>query len=103
MSTPTVRQRSFYDAALTATERAEIDDARGIEGLEDEIAILRLRLREVLAERPEDLELLERGVRLLTQSLRAEHRLASREASGVTDAATRLFEQLAGMLREAIE
>jgi hypothetical protein len=95
--------RSFYDAALTEAERSELGDVRGIQGLEDEIAILRLRLREALAEHPDDLQLIERGVRLLVQSLLAEHRLSSREARGLTDAVTAVFEQLAGTLREAIE
>ena len=96
-------RRSFYHAALTEAERAGIAAARDIEGLEDEIAILRLRLREALAEHPEDLQLVERGVRLLIQSLLAEHRLSSKEAHGLTDAVTGVFEQLAGTLREAIE
>jgi hypothetical protein len=60
-------------------------------------------LREALAGHPEDVELVERGVRLLIQSLLAEHRISSKEASGVTDAVTVAIEQLAGVLREAVE
>jgi len=96
-------RRSFYDTALSEAERAELADARDIEGLVDEIAILRIRLREALAEHPEDLALAERGVRLLIQSLLAQHRLSSKEARGLTDAVTAVFEQLAGTLREAVE
>ena len=96
-------RRSFYEAALTAAERDDLLEARSVEGLQDEIAILRLRLREALAGHPEDVELVERGVRLLIQSLLAEHRISSKEASGVTDAVTVAIEQLAGVLREAVE
>ncbi len=95
--------RSFYETALSRADRVELEAARDIQGLEDEIAILRLRLRDALAAHPDDLELVERGVRLLVQSLLADYRLSSREAEGVTDAMTVLIEQIAGSLREAIE
>ena len=102
MSAATMRG-SFYEAALSEADRADLPAARGIEGLEDEIAILRLRLRDAVAAHPDDLEVIERGVRLLVQSLLAEHRLSSREAKGVTDSATVFIEQFARTLREAIE
>jgi hypothetical protein len=102
MSALTTR-RSFYDAALTEADREELAAARGVEGLQDEIAVLRLRLREALAEHPEDSQLVERGVRLLIQSLLAEHRLSSKEARGLTDALTATFEEFANVLREAVE
>jgi hypothetical protein len=102
MSAATTR-RSFYDAALTEAERKELATAQDVEGLADEIAVLRLRLRDALAERPEDGQIVERGVRLLIQSLLAEHRLSSKEARGLTDAVTAMFEQLANVMREAVE
>jgi hypothetical protein len=102
MSAATAR-RSFYEAALSEAERGDFAAARGVEGLQDEIAILRLRLREAMAAHPEDLLLVERGVRLLIQSLLAEHRISSKEASGVTDAVTAAIERMAGALREAVE
>jgi hypothetical protein len=102
MSAATAR-RSFYEAVLTEAEREDLADAREIEGLADEIAILRLRLREALGEHPEDGQLVERVVRLLIQSLLADHRVSSREARGLTEAVTNTFEELAHVMREAIE
>jgi hypothetical protein len=102
MSAATTRP-SFYDAALTEAEREGLAAARSVEGLQDEIAVLRIRLREALAEHPEDAPLVERGVRLLIHSLLAEHRLSSREARGLTEAVTATFEEFANVLREAVE
>lgn len=96
-------RRSFYEAVLTEAERDDLGAARDVEGLQEEIAILRLRLRTALADHPEDIKLVERGVRLLVQSLLTEHRISSKEASGLTDAVTLVFERLAGTLREAVE
>ena len=40
---------SFYAAALSAADRAALDHVRGVDGLADEIALLRLRDRLALA------------------------------------------------------
>jgi hypothetical protein len=98
-----ITPRSFYEAALSAAERDDLADARGVVGLQDEIAILRLRLREALADHPEDVRLVEQGVQLLIRSLLADHRISSREADGVTDAMALTIERFAGTLREAVE
>ena len=47
--------QDFYGSALDAAERVELEAASDIDGLDREIAVLRLKLREVLSERPEDL------------------------------------------------
>lgn len=93
----------FYESALSRAEREEFGVARGVEGLQEEIAILRLRLREALGEHPGDLDIVERGVRLLVQSLLAEHRLSSKEARNITDAASVLVEQLMQSFAERFE
>jgi hypothetical protein len=96
-------QQEFYEIAFSEAERGEFAEAQRVEGLRAEIAILRMRLRSAIAERPEDLELVERGVRLLVQSLLAQHRLTSREAANLTEAVTGAFEHFAGLMREAVE
>lgn len=99
----TTLRPSFYESAMSRAEREELGVARGVDGLQDEIAILRLRLRDALGEHPGDLDIVERGVRLLVQSLLAEHRLSSKEARNVSEAATVLVEQLMKSFVERFE
>ena len=94
---------AFYESALSRAERDDFGVARSVDGLQEEIAILRLRLREALGEHPGDLDIVERGVRLLVQSLLAEHRLSSKEARNITDAASVLVEQLMQSFAERFE
>ena len=77
---PRATERSFYASALGEAERADFDEARRIDGLDEEVALLRLRLREALAAQPEDFKLLQNGVRLLVQALLARHRLSPKQA-----------------------
>ena len=72
--------RDFYGSALAEAERIELEEAAGIEGLEGEIAVLRVKLREVLLQqRPEYLPLMLRGIGLLVKAVSARYRL-SKEA-----------------------
>lgn len=105
MSEPrdTALRPSFYESALTKAERDDLGVAKGVDGLQEEIAILRLRLREALGEHPGDLDIVERGVRLLVQSLLAEHRLSSKEARNVTEAVSLIVEQLMLSFTEQFE
>ena len=92
-------ERSFYASALGEAERADFDEARRVDGLDEEVALLLLRLREALASQPEDLKLLQNGVRLLVQALLARHRLSPKQADNLGEAATNLLEEFGEVLR----
>ena len=49
--------KAFYTEALTEAERERLKAARKVDGLEEEVAMLRVRLLTALKERPEDDEL----------------------------------------------
>ena len=103
MSAPAPRatEESFYASALSEAERADFDEARRVEGLDEEVALLRLRLREALGDEPQDFKLLQNGVRLLVQALLARHRLSPKQAENLSEAAANLLEEFGEVLREA--
>jgi hypothetical protein len=68
--------REFYAGALDAAERIELDEAAEVDGLDGEIAVLRMRLRQSLRKRPEDLPLMLRGLELLVKAVSARYRLS---------------------------
>ena len=57
-----------------------------VEGVDQEIAVLRLRLRTALKERPDDLQLMLRGVVMLVQALAAKYRLPKADQEAIADA-----------------
>jgi len=85
--------KRFYTRALSEAERADYPVALDIEGIDEEIAVLRLRLRTALEKRPEELSLMFRGVELLARTVSRRYRLSrpSEEA---------LIANLSGVLRE---
>ncbi|MBI2913818.1 MAG: hypothetical protein HYY03_07850 [Chloroflexi bacterium] len=68
--------RNFYRDAMSEAEQVELGEAQQVEGLDDEIAVLRVRLKRAVEERPEDLQLLVRGVDLLVKAVAARYRLS---------------------------
>ena len=68
--------RNFYRQALTEAEQVELGQAQKVDGLDDEIALLRVRLKRAVDERPEDIQLLVRGMDLLVKAVATRYRLS---------------------------
>ena len=88
----------FYDEALTEAERAALPLARAIDGLDEEIAVVRLRLRSALEEHPEDLKLMAKGVDLLVKALAARYRLSKNEKADLSASVRSLVDEIGGRL-----
>jgi hypothetical protein len=71
-------RKRFYEQALTDDEQRQLPDARRLEGLDEEIAVLRVRLRTALSERPNDFALLQTGLSTLARALATRYRLSPR-------------------------
>lgn len=76
----------FYGSALDAAERIELEAASEVTGLDEEIAVLRTKLRSALAEakEPKDIALLLRGIDLLVKAVVAKYRLSPKEGDDLS-------------------
>ena len=83
----------FYRSALSAAERLALSEAAGMRGLDEEIAVLRVKLRTALEDNPEDVKLMFKGLELLVRALAARYRL-SQQAEG------ELSEKVEAVLRD---
>jgi hypothetical protein len=91
----------FYERALDEADRDDFVEALEVDGLDEEVAPLRLHLRRLLEESPEDSKVIQAGVRLLINALIARRRLTDREAEGLGEAAANLIEEFGEVLRGA--
>lgn len=85
--------KRFYDSAVPEGDRVALDVAREVEGLDQEIAVLRVRLRRALEDHPEKMTLMLKGVELLVKALAAKYRLPK-------DAKTEVSASIEGVLNE---
>jgi hypothetical protein len=69
-------KRRFYAQALTEAEQADLCTALEVEGFDEELATLRLRLRTALDENPKDLALVLRGMDVLRRMVATKYGLS---------------------------
>ena len=91
-SKPPAQPLEFYEEALSQAERVRLSRARQIQGLDQEIALLRVRLGRLAGEQPENLELLIKGIGMLVRAVSAKYRLSH-------EAEDDLYQSLLGVLK----
>jgi hypothetical protein len=84
--------RGFYARAISEAEREVLELAHGVEGLDEEIALLRMKIAATLSERPQDMELLAKGLNLLVRAVSARYRLSGQASDD-------LYKNLVGVLK----
>ena len=85
---PTGRQvtaRNFYRQALDQAERLDLEQAQEIEGLDDEIALMRVRLKRAVEQHPEDVQLLVKGLGILVRAVGARYRLSPKSRKDLAE------------------
>jgi hypothetical protein len=92
------RLRSFYAEALTEAERLELARAQEVEGLDEEIAVLRVRLKRALQEHPQDLALIAKGVDMLVKAVAARYKLSHKARRDLADNLANLIESMGELL-----
>jgi len=92
------RAKSFYAQALSQAERLLLDNAREVEGLDEEIALLRVRLSSLAAQEPENLELLVKGIGMLVRAVSAKYRLSKQAEHDLYDSVLGVLRGIGGAL-----
>lgn len=95
--------RGFYAKALSESERQFLDDAMDVEGIDQEIGLLRVRLREALREHPEDIELMFKGAALLARLVQTKFNLSKEDAGDLKAAIQYAVSALAELGGEATD
>lgn len=91
----------FYGDCLTEAERELLPAARRLEGLEEEIAALRVRLHTAMREHPENFPLMVRGVSMLVRAVAAQYRLSPKARRDLADRLAAVINSLADQLLPA--
>lgn len=89
------RKHGFYSKALTEAERLELQNARGIDGIDEEIALLRVKIQALIALDPDNIVLLLEAANTLARLARTQYRLDKKEAKGLRDAIVDVVQHLA--------
>jgi hypothetical protein len=88
------RKHGFYSRVLDAEERCDFEEAVEVEGLDQEIAMLRVKIKSLLRRDPDNMKLITQATRALARLLAARYKIDSKDKQ-------KLFDAVAGVLKGA--
>jgi hypothetical protein len=80
------RKHGFYARYLTPDEQTEMERAIFAEGLDEEIALMRVKIQGILKYDPQNIELLGKGMATLAGLVRTRYNLHKNDKQGLKDA-----------------
>ena len=85
----------FYSRALSAAERMHLEDAGLVDGIDEEIALLRIRLRELAALSPERLDLQMGLATTIARLVKTRYHISSDQKKSLKAAISKVLEEVA--------
>lgn len=89
------RKHGFYSQVLTDEERDDLERAVHLEGLDEEIALLRVKIKSVAEHDPENITLLMEALATLYRLLQAKQRLSKEDKKGLKNAIGNVLKEIA--------
>ena len=89
------RKHGFYAKVLTEAEQLDLEVASGIEGIDDEIDLLRVKIKSCLTEDPDNIAIILEATGALARLIKVKYNLDSKQGKGVKDAIIEVVKDLA--------
>jgi len=77
---------AFYARALDEAELLDFELASGVEGIDDEIALLRVKIKSLLEHDPENIRLLVQITNALTRLVKTRYKITKEQKKGLKEA-----------------
>lgn len=79
-------KRSYYTRVLDEAEKLDFELAAGIDGIDDEIALLRVKIKSVLERDPENIKLIMQATNTLAGLVKTRYNITGRQRKGLREA-----------------
>jgi len=87
--------RGFYSRALDEAEKLELEEAAHVEGIDEEIALLRVKLRELLEEQPERIDLHFEAANIIARLVRTRYQITREQKKSLKEAIQKVLTEVA--------
>ncbi len=85
-SNQNARKHGFYSKVLNEAERLDFELASGVDGIDGEIALLRVKIKSILEHDPENLKLIMRATNTLERLVRTRYNITKEQKKGLKEA-----------------
>jgi hypothetical protein len=92
---PERRKPSFYSDALDEAERVDLEEALVVDGIDQEIALLRLKLRDIIARKPNRLDLHIKTAGAIARLVRTRYTISREQKNSLKQAITKVITEVA--------
>jgi hypothetical protein len=89
------RPRGFYSRALDEAEKLELEEASHVEGIDEEIALLRVKLRKLLEEQPERIDLHFEAANMIARLVRTRYQITKEQKKSLREAIQKVLTEVA--------
>ena len=89
------RATSFYARVLDQAEALELEEAMAVEGVSDEIALLRVKIQSLLENDPENVKLLLDATNALARLVKTRYNLEKEQGKGLKEAIGNVLKDIA--------
>jgi hypothetical protein len=80
------RKHGFYSKVLDAAEQLDFELASGVEGIDDEIALLRVKIKSILTHDSENIELIMQATNTLAGLVKTRYNITKDQKKGLKEA-----------------
>ena len=88
-------KHGFYSRALDEAEQLDFEAAHDVEGIDDEIALLRVKIKSLLENDPENVKLIAEATNALARLVMTRYRISSDQKKALTQAIGNVLQGLA--------
>ena len=89
------RKHGFYSKVLDEAEQIDLELAQGVEGIDDEIALLRVKIKSILENDPENIRLIMEATNTLARLIRTRYNITKEQKKGLKEAIGNVLKDIA--------
>ena len=89
------RKHGFYSKVLDEAEQLDFELAAGVDGIDDEIALLRVKIKSILEHDPENIKLIMRATNSLERLIRTRYNITREQKKGLKEAISNVLRDVA--------
>ena len=89
------RKNDFYARVLDEAERFDFELASGVEGIDGEITLLRVKIKSVLEHDPENIRLIMQATNALARLVRTRYNITREQKKGLKEAIGNVLREVA--------
>ncbi len=89
------RKHGFYSSVLDENQRLDFEMATTVEGIDEEIALLRVKIKSLVQRDPENLRLITQSINALTKLITTKYNVRKEDKQGLKEAIASVLRDIA--------